>query len=400
MRSNRTSRIAALLFALLFAGILFASLVLFLLKPKETVSYYENRTLAEKPAFSLSGLWDGSYFSEWEDYIGDHAVGRSTLLRLHTQLDLDVWKRPTVNDIVPTEDGKLLAYYPDAARTEQQIAADSAAMAEQCAAVNDLVTSYGGTFLYVAVPGQTSYFADSYPWFLSEQPEQFEPQRTALSAALSARGVPFLDLGDVYASLGNPDSFYSATDHHYTYSGAFAAYQAILQQVNQLSGLNFKVYTSEKMQFDTLENPFIGSRLRKIYGLADSEEHLTIGTFRQPVAFRRYEHGVPAAASCYALPSDSAQEISFTVYMGGDSAETCIQTDRPQLPNLLIFGDSFTNPLETLLYASCNEMRSLDLRHYQDQSLYDYVSAYRPDVVLCVRDYSVLLSPDGNGTLK
>ena len=28
--------------------------------------------------------------------------------------------------------------------------------------------------------------------------------------------------------------------------------------------------------------------------------------------------------------------------MGGDIAETVIQTDRPELPNALIFGDSFT----------------------------------------------------------
>ncbi len=399
MHNKRLSRLPALLFALVFVGILFAGLILFLLKPKATTSYYENRTLAELPDFSLRGLWDGSYFEELEDYISDHAVGRETLLELHTSLDLNVLQRPVVNDIV-SSDGKLLAYYSDQPDTAEETAAASAAMADQCADVNDLVTSYGGTFLFVAVPSQTTYFADSYPWYLSEQAEQFDVQCDALSADLEERGVPFLDLSDVYDAMGHPEEFYSQTDHHYTYAGAFAAYQSILEQVNARSGLAFHIFTEDDLELETLPNPFLGSRLRKLYALWDSDENLTIGTFRQPVSFTRYDNGKQVESSCYALPETDTQDVSFTLYMGGDIAETVIQTDRDELPNLLIVGDSFTNPLETLLYASCNEMRSLDLRYYTEQSLYSYIEQYQPDVVLYVRDYSVLLSAEGNGTLE
>ena len=80
-----------------------------------------------------------------------------------------------------------------------------------------------------------------------------------------------------------------------------------------------------------------------------------------------------------------------------DIAETVIRTDRPELPNALIFGDSFTNPVECLAYYSFNELRSVDLRHYTAQSLSDYIAAYQPDVVLCVRDYQSLLLREFNG---
>ena len=86
--------------------------------------------------------------------------------------------------------------------------------------------------------------------------------------------------------------------------------------------------------------------------------------------------------------------------MGGDIAETVLRTDRPALPSVLIFGDSFTNPVESLAYYSFNELRSIDLRHYTAQSLRDYIDAYRPDVVLCVRDYQSLLSREYNGNLS
>ena len=85
--------------------------------------------------------------------------------------------------------------------------------------------------------------------------------------------------------------------------------------------------------------------------------------------------------------------------MGGDVAETIIDTGRPSLPSVLIYGDSFTNPVETLLYYSFDTMRSIDLRGYKTMSLTDYIETYKPDIVICIRDYESLLSLDGIGTV-
>ena len=83
----------------------------------------------------------------------------------------------------------------------------------------------------------------------------------------------------------------------------------------------------------------------------------------------------------------------YSLYMGGDVGETVIETGRPDLPSILIYGDSFTNPVECLAYYSFDEMRSIDLRHYKDMTL-----AYQPDIVVGIRDYEALLSTDFNGS--
>lgn len=397
----KSKSVPHILFTLAFVGILFGTLLVLLCKPKDTTSYYENRNLATIPEFSLSSLWDGSYFAAWETYLSDHAVGRETLLHLSAQVNLDVLHRPMVNDIVATEDDKLLAFYADPPQTDEEVSAASSAMADQCAAINEQIEAYGGTFLFAGVPGQTSYYADSYPWYLSKTADQFAQHRDALAADLEARGVSFLDVGEYYDSLGHPDDFYSTTDHHYTYRGVFAAYQNIMQTINDLTGDDLKIYTADELTFRTLPNHALGSRARKVYSVHDNaDERLTISSFNQPIAFRRYDNGTEVEASCYTLPTDDTTEISYTIYMGGDQAETIIQTDRPELPNILVVGDSYTNALETLLYASFNEMRSLDLRQYQEKTLSEYIADYQPDVVLYLRDYGSLLSTEGNGTLK
>ena len=61
--------------------------------------------------------------------------------------------------------------------------------------------------------------------------------------------------------------------------------------------------------------------------------------------------------------------------------------------------DSFTNALETLLYASFDETHILDLRHYTEKSLKDYISKYRPDIVLCIQNNTFYYTATGNSAV-
>ncbi len=392
-------RIPKLIFTICFVGFLVLEFVIFPFKPKAETSYYENRTLAQQPTLSLSALWDGSFFDELDAYLSDHALGRETLIRLHTDIDLNVLHRLQVNDIIPS-DGKLLYDYgicPIDTETLRQSAAD---MADQLQLLNDRVTSYGGVFLYVAVPGQTNYYADSYPSCLQGAVRYYSAVRDVFVDEMQSRDIPILDMEPVFAQQGNPDWYYFATDHHYSCYGALATYQAAQRRINALTGDPPRYLNTDDFDFETISNPFTGSRGRKIYNLTDIHDTLVIEHLRNPVAFRRFDNGVEVQPTLFSLPEDTQTSVSYAAFMGGDKAETILQTDRPELPNLLIFGDSFTNAFETIIYADYNETRSLDLRYYEDMGLLDYVAQFQPDVVICLRDYTGLLESEGNGTIR
>ena len=55
------------------------------------------------------------------------------------------------------------------------------------------------------------------------------------------------------------------------------------------------------------------------------------------------------------------------------------------------------NAVECLLYTSCNKMWSLDMRYCDSSTLEEYINAYEPDVVICLRDYGAFLSAEDNG---
>lgn len=394
----RLQRIGNVLFSVLFTASILFGMVYTSLKPKETLSFFENRDLARVPVLNRDSFIDGSWFSGWETYLKDHALGRETLMRLSAAVELFVLNKPVVNNIVVTKN-TLLNYNAYRAPDNALIARQSQAMTDDLQAFNLLVNQYGGIFFYVTVPTQTTYFANDYPNYLSNDTGYADAVITQFTSDMFARHVPVIDLGQVYDEMGHPHNFYSTTDHHYTLEGAFAGYEAIMARINGARSWQLPVLTPDTLTMTAQPNPFLGSRARKIYNLVPKDDKLKIGSLRQDIPFTRTDDGNPSPSFIYSLPGNAWETLTYTVYMGGDVSETVINTHRPGLPNVLICGDSYTNAMECLLYTSFNEMRSLDLRGYTDKTLADYVKTYKPDVVILLRDYSVLLTKGGNGSV-
>ena len=272
-------------------------------------------------------------------------------------------------------------------------------MCDDLAQLDELVSSYGGRFYYVGLPLQNAFYYDRYPDYLENRYWHISAMTEAFAGAMEDRGLAFLDMEPVLrAAQTEEQPLYAASDHHFNYYGAYLTYLTVMERITADLDRDLPVLTADTLTFQALENPFLGSRNRKLYGLWPGSEPLTVGVQREPVAFDRTDNGLPVPAQLFWLPATPTETVDYNVYMGGDVAETVLSTHRPELPDLLIFGDSFTNPLETLLYTGFDETRSLDLR-YADVSLLEYVAEHHPDVVLCIRDDTSYLSTEGNGNI-
>ena len=364
---------------------------------KTTAAYYENRSLAEFPAVTAESLWDGTLGGNLESWYSDHVPGRTTLLKADTAVQMNLLHRPVVNEVVSAAD-VLLPFLDYEERAAEEYPALAAAAAEPFARLSGYVRAYGGTFCYAGFPEQRVYFRDKYPDYLSRHETEASAGDGAYARAMAEAGVDFLDMGAVYDAQGHPETYYSAVDHHYNYYGAYTAYRAILDHLAE-AGRDLPVLTEEDLDFRDLPNPYIATRNRKLYNLWPNEERAVIGIQRNPVPFTRYDNGELSERPLFVLPEADYMPTTYNLYMGGDFAETVLETGRPELPNALIFGDSFTNALETLLYASFNETRVLDLRHYGEISLREYLDQYRPDVVLCIQNDTFYYLGGGNNNV-
>lgn len=364
---------------------------------KDTTAYFENRALAELPALTWESLWNGSFGSQLESWYSDHVPGRTTFLKTDTKVQMDLLGRPMVNEVVVGEE-VLLPYMDFDEHTPQEFEETAADFADDLEKLNDFIQANGGAFYYVGIPEQRVYFGDRFPAYLNSHAAEYAAADSIFARTLTGRGIRFLDMQAVYNAQGHPNAYYSTVDHHYNYYGAYAAYRAVLDALKQ-DGFDLPVLTEEDLDFVELPNPYIGSRNRKLYNQWDHDEKAVIGVQKDPVPFTRRDNGQLSEKPLFVTPAADYLPTTYNLYMGGDFGETVLETNRPELLKALIFGDSFTNALETLLYASFDETRVLDLRHYTEQSLEAYIADYQPDIVLCVRNDTFYYTPTGNGAV-
>ncbi len=355
----------------------------------------ENRSLAAVPAFSKASFYSGEYFAAWETWLADHLWQRDRWLMLKTRLDM-VLARPAVNQVVITQQvllPRIKTTYKDWDFREK-----AALSGDDLQALAAHIQNLGGSFLYVGAPDQYSMFRDFYPTYMYNDAMWLEEAEACFFDALAQRQIAYLDMRPVFLQRQDLADCYFKGDHHYTLLGAYCTYQEICLKLNE-KGYAFAGISPEDIHFWQLENPFSGSRSRKLYGLSSVRDQAWVYALDEPIPFRRWDDGQEVTAQVFDWPADAQQTVNYSLYMGGDIGETIIDTARPELPNVLLFGDSFTNALETLLYTGFNQTRTLDLRYYQQQSILQYIEEYRPDIVICLRNDTEYMVREGNGAI-
>lgn len=395
LRRNVMKRIGQLLFIIMFLGIIFTMPILTKLQKNENISQFENRRLAVVPVATAQSLISGKYFSQWDTYLADHIFYRNKWIKTYTYMNMYILDKLKINNIVIGKDRYLLPFYSYS--TKYDAAAHKAKIEIMAAQMEELmkhIQKNGGSFYFVGIPEQSSFYKDKYPEYFYNNQELTENAEKFMFASLDGYGVPYIDMNRVYRENMQVE-YYSKTDHHYNFEGAYTAYKEIMKRLikdGRLPGISSK----DEFNIVTLSNPFAGSRNRQIYNLYPSDEKVQLALPKEQIVYEKYTNGRPDP-NFYFYNINSQVPVNYGVYMGGDWAETVIKTNRKGLPNLLVFGDSFTNALEPLLYEHFNETRILDLRHYKDMSLYEYVDKYKPDVVIMVRDDLSYAGLTGNG---
>lgn len=375
-----------------FALILFAVPVLTKLEPAAAESYYENRALAQAPMSSAAGLWQGTYFADWDTYLSDHVYRRDTLLRAYTFLNANFLGRVQVNGVVLGSE-VLLPYDPVIYCKPE----DAGAMADDLASLARQLEEWNGHFLYLGVPRQDSIFREQFPAYLNNNAALLEDLERSFFAALAERELDYIDFYPLLKGEEDPGRYYLKSDHHYNLLGAYYVYQAFCRHLLE-QGFEIPVLTEADFTWQEVDKPFYGSRNRRLYDTSLITDRLLIYELKEELPFQRFDYGAASAPQVFLLPEEDY--VDYSLYMGGDIGETVIRTNRPELPSVLLFGDSFTNAFETFLYHSFDETRSLDLRSYSAKSLPEYIEEYRPELVICLRDDTAYTAFDGNGRVK
>lgn len=396
----------------LLSGVVVVVAVVLLLAPRSTISYEENRLLAEKPKFSLTSLLDGSYTSGWSEYYNDTVPFRSKLKKTISAMmqwtgvqseedtvffgNVSQVKKKTTTPVVTTESVEttvaVAAAGNDETNTEPAVTTTVVTTTEDpndepAAEIGEgiildhkrAVCVYGGSFsvgqdyaetlnayqqdlgsdvqVYslVAPTAVSYYLPEEYANYTASETENIDNINSYLKDVKPV---------DVYNALKphTAEAIYARTDHHWLPLGAYYAAEAFAKVAD--------VPFASLSDYDTAtKKDYVGSMYTYTESavLLDNPEEFTyyIPKNKYKTTYYSTSFTDPTEGDLLMNLDGYDNSMYYLVFMGGDDKITHVETDCKNGRTLVIFKDSYGNALVPCLTSSFENIYVCDMRYFE-----------------------------------
>lgn len=396
----------------LLSGVVVVLAVVLLLAPRSTISYEENRVLAEKPKFSLTSLLDGSYTSGWSEYYNDTVPFRSKLKKTISAMmqwtgvqseedtvffgNVSQVKKKTTTPVATTESVEttvaVAAAGNDETNTEPAVTTTVVTTTEDpndepAAEIGEgiildhkrAVCVYGGSFsvgqdyaetlnayqqdlgsdvqVYslVAPTAVSYYLPEEYANYTASETENIDNINSYLN---SVKPV------DAYNALKphTAEAIYARTDHHWLPLGAYYAAEAFAKVAD--------VPFASLSDYDTAtKKDYVGSMYTYTESavLLDNPEEFTYYIQKNKYKTTYYSTSFtdPTEGDLLMNLDGYDNSMYYLVFMGGDDKITHVETDCKNGRTLVIFKDSYGNALVPCLTSSFENIYVCDMRYFE-----------------------------------
>lgn len=395
----------------LLSGVVVVLAVVLLLAPRSTISYEENRVLAEKPKFSLTSLLDGSYTSGWSEYYNDTVPFRSKLKKTISAMmqwtgvqseedtvffgNVSQVKKKTTTPAATTEPAETtVAAVGNSDETATEPAVTTTVVTttedpndEPAAEIGEgiildhkrAVCVYGGSFsvgqdyaetlnayqqdlgsdvqVYslVAPTAVSYYLPEEYANYTASETENIDNINSYLNGVKPV---------DVYNALKphTAEAIYARTDHHWLPLGAYYAAEAFAKVAD--------VPFASLSDYDTAtKKDYVGSMYTYTESavLLDNPEEFTyyIPKNKYKTTYYSTSFTDPTEGDLLMNLDGYDNSMYYLVFMGGDDKITHVETDCKNGRTLVIFKDSYGNALVPCLTSSFENIYVCDMRYFE-----------------------------------
>jgi len=353
---------------LIFIGLFF---VLNLALPDKTFSQQENRMLQTAPKFTFSGLFEGKFTADFEDYVTDQFALRDRWTALKARSELAAGKTEN-NGIYLCENETLIEPYTAPGKGELDFSLD---------AVNTLTETAGVPVYFALIPSPCEIWSDLLP---AGAPN--DSQQETIDYAYRYVTAKTVDITSSLAARADEPIYYR-TDHHWTTLGAYYGYTALADAMGFVP-VPLSDYTET-----VVTDSFYGTAYSASGFSWVAPDSISSYVNQGDAVITNYPTGTPEVGTLYD-ESFLAVKDKYSYFYGGNTPLLTIETEHTDAPSLLIIRDSYMDSLSPYLMAHFSEIHILDLRYYRT-SLHEYIAANDIDNVLVC--YNVKnFATDGN----
>jgi len=345
---------------------------IFTLMNSNEKSLVEGRKLTLFPEINLENIVQNKFYTELTDAFSDQMVGRDYLIKSYYKLNISRY----TGGIAKGEDNQLFMT-PLMIQNKEKRKQNLANVArEEISSVAEKVTKAGSRFIFLSIPRKDVLMEEYLPSTYIKGTENYLREVEIIKSNVSNK-VQVIDSYELIK--GNESNPYYSTDHHMNIQGAYILFEHLVKLINK-DGHNIQL-GSLKKEFEVRSQVINGSLNRKIgQTIANEPEILTLTYKNNNLKYTRKDNGETTTVPIFGQGNTYA-----SAYMGADYAETVVDTNNDNAPNVLFVGTSFTNILEALSVCKFNKVVGIDYRHNKTgKSVADYVKEHDIDYTVFI----------------
>lgn len=333
-------------FSLVFMGLMVLLLLMNVLHKDIAKSEAENRTLEQKPAFSIGDIVSGKYSSKFSDYVSDQFPMRSRFIKTKSRFDLATGK-DKINGVYIGKQGYLMEGFKEADKEVTQAKID---VINKFAAKNTNINTS-----VLLSPNKVEIYKNYLPRFAPEDSQT--DYIKSLKAGFSPK-VKLVDVIGTFNRLKNNEQLYFKTDHHWTVDGAYAAYE------DYCRAMNLQPVSKGALTKSLASNDFYGSLYYKnAAGIGKPDQiELYLQQGNYPVLVKYFDTK-KKVASLYDVSKLSTKD-PYQVFTGGNHTQIRIRTNIDTERKLLLIKDSYANAMLPFLVNNFSEINVIDMRYF------------------------------------
>ena len=323
-----------------------------LVTPDRAYSELENTTLSQRPSlssFSADGL--NKFFTAYTKYVKDQVAGRDNWVALQSTVETKVMQKEQSGGILL---GKEHMMFP---RTYGLVSSETRTLPKNTAALEALCQRYPGLVNVMLVPAASAVYPENVPAGAPLLDE--DRYLDALSEAVQTAGGRFVDVRQTLADHKG-EYIYYRTDHHWTSTGAYYAYQQLCTALG-LTPFDPSAHTAR-----TAEG-FYGTHYSK--ARTPDAEPDTITYYDLPNALTIYTvtaPGQPAEGETTGLYDTDKLSVydKYAMFLHGNNGLSRIKGDGTGRGRILVIKDSYANCFVPYLTANYADIDVVDFRNY------------------------------------
>lgn len=331
----------------MFLGLIISFTIISLMTKDKNFSFSENRVLAQKPKFSVNAFFEGTFSTDYEEYITDQFFGRDNWIQIKTRTELALGKKD-INGVYIGKDDYFIEMQDSIDEKKAYANAD-----KMMDFVEEQIESLGAEHVSImVVPTAVNVLKDKLPSFAST----FN-QDAYLDYMKERLGASFVDVRESFLKHKD-DYIYYKTDHHWTTYGAFLAYEQWAKKCG------YEGYEQSDFEVSQVSKDFLGTVYSK-NNYATSMDYIEVYNVKEEITYEvDINMGQKQMDSLYAMEYLEEKD-KYSVFLGGNNSIVDIDVTGGRMDGetLLVIKDSYAHSFVPFVANHYDRVVVIDLRY-------------------------------------